>query len=97
MLITLAPAPLSAFDIASEQMPAMTDELRQLPPALHTLAPASRALGATPGIVGADPAAMPDTWVPWPLSSTPAGCGTHDPMSSTSVSTLGTTPMQLTK
>ena len=56
----------------------MTLLLRQLPAPLHTLAPASDAPGAMPGRrprwvplgpPSALPTAMPETWVPCPLSS----------------------------
>src|SRR3954471_24809136 len=100
MLMTSAPAPPSAFSDANHWRPAMTLELRQDPAPLQTLAPARDAPGAMPGSrpscpgTSAAPAAMPDTWVPWPLSSY-AGDGEHDwpPFSPTT----GRTAMQLTK
>src|SRR5438094_6095772 len=102
MLMTCAPAPPSAFDAASAIIPAITDEFRQLPAALHTFAPTRWASGATPGRTllslwstapTLSPAMMPDTCVPWPLSSTP-GDGEHAPASSET--SVGTTVMQLT-
>ncbi len=77
-------------------MPAITEELRQLPAALQTFAPTRCASGATPGscrLPAPSPAMIPDTCVPCPLSSTP-GVGTQLPTSSDT--TEGTTVMQFT-
>src|SRR5881275_505183 len=96
--MTSAPAPPRDFGSASWSTPANTDEFRHEPAPLHTFAPASDASGAMPGSSGLPaplPAAMPDTCVPWPLSSVP-GVGTQLPTPLVSFTRSGTTPMQLT-